>query len=113
MYRLLFTPAAQNDLVSIATYIESSSGDVGAARSVTARLVAHCEKIAGVSTVLGRLRPELALGLRSLPSGRYVLLFRYVEDQQEHVLEIVGIIHGRRDIFSLFDNRKADRIEDE
>jgi plasmid stabilization system protein ParE len=47
---------------------------------------------------MGRARPELAEGIRSIPYGNYVILFRY----NGPYLEIVSIVEGHRDIEELF-----------
>jgi toxin ParE1/3/4 len=48
--------------------------------------------------MMGRARPELFEGVRSLPYGNYVILFRYSGD----FVEIVSIIEGHQDIEELF-----------
>ena len=47
---------------------------------------------------LGGKRPELSAGLRSIPVGQYVIFYRVLAD----AVEIVNVIHGARDIDSLF-----------
>ncbi|WP_442582233.1 type II toxin-antitoxin system RelE/ParE family toxin [Mesorhizobium sp. ASY16-5R] len=48
----------------------------------------------------GRLRPELRPDLRSVAFKGHVIFFRY----QDHVLEVVNVLEGHRDIASYFDD---------
>jgi toxin ParE1/3/4 len=48
--------------------------------------------------LLGRLRPELAPGLRSFPVGNYVIFYRPTQDG----IEVARVLHGVRDIDALF-----------
>jgi toxin ParE1/3/4 len=48
----------------------------------------------------GRRRDELEVNLRSLPEGHYVLFYRETADG----VEIIRVLHGARDIQSMFDN---------
>jgi toxin ParE1/3/4 len=48
----------------------------------------------------GRIREELEPGLRSFPAHVYVIFYRIGDGQVE--VEIVRIIHGRRDIEAIF-----------
>ena len=47
---------------------------------------------------MGRLRADIAPGLRSVPVGSYILFYREVDDG----VQIVRVIHGARDIAALF-----------
>jgi toxin ParE1/3/4 len=49
--------------------------------------------------LLGRDRPELALNLRSLPVGNYVIFYRPIDDG----IEVVRVLHGARDIDAMFE----------
>ncbi len=64
------------------------------ARDFTDRLRARCQQLGSLPGTLGQARHDLGDGLRVLPHGDYVILFRYVAD---HV-EIVRILHGMRDL---------------
>lgn len=46
---------------------------------------------------LGPLRPELREGLRSLPFGNYVILYRASDDG----VQIVRVVDGHRDLKAL------------
>ncbi len=103
MRRLIFTPAAQTDLLDIAQHIEAQSGHIDVAEAFVGQLVAHCERIARSPARLGRSRPELLLDIRSVPSGKYLIFVRYLgpADQPETV-EVVNILRGRRDLEAFF-----------
>ena len=47
---------------------------------------------------IGRMRDELATGLRSLPIGRYVIFYL----SQAGGIEIIRVLHGARDIDTIF-----------
>ena len=47
---------------------------------------------------MGRRRDDLALGLRSISHGNYLIFYRLVEDG----IQIVRVLHGSRDIPSEF-----------
>jgi plasmid stabilization system protein ParE len=98
VHRLVFTHAAQTNLLEIAEYIENASGNLATAERFTNELVARCEHLAELPGILGRPRPELLPNLRSTPHGNYVIFFRYVDD----ALEVVNILEGHRDIATHF-----------
>ena len=101
MPRLVFTHAAQTDLVEIADYIENASGSLATAERFTAKLVAKCERLARLPGILGRPRSELLPDLRSTPHGNYVIFFRYVAD----TFEVINILERHRDVASFFKRR--------
>ncbi|MBL0933896.1 MAG: type II toxin-antitoxin system RelE/ParE family toxin [Rhizobiaceae bacterium] len=93
--RLLRTPAAERDLIDIWTYIATDNPDAAdrlldAIGDRIAQLLDHPK--------LGRLRPDIAADARFLPIGNYVVLYRL--DGQ--TIEIVRVVHGARDVTSLF-----------
>jgi toxin ParE1/3/4 len=49
--------------------------------------------------LLGQARSELALNLRSLPVGNYVIFYRPIDDG----IEVVRVLHGARDIDAMFE----------
>lgn len=51
---------------------------------------------------MGRTRPELLSNLRSIPIGNYVIY--YIPRQRG--IEIVRVLHGSRDLDSLFDSEE-------
>jgi toxin ParE1/3/4 len=49
---------------------------------------------------MGRARDELAEGVRSFPTGRYVIFYIPIDDG----IDMVRILHSARDIDALFDD---------
>jgi len=52
----------------------------------------------GENPNMGRLRPEIRADLRGFSVSPYIILYRMTDD----AIEIVNIIHGSRDIETLF-----------
>jgi toxin ParE1/3/4 len=84
-------PRAKSDLVEIWDYIADDS---------EARADAFIDRIDQKFRTLtqrpgiGRLRGELAVGLRSFPVGRYVIFYRPLSNG----VEIVRVLHSARDL---------------
>ena len=103
MHELIFTPAANTDLIEIARQIELESGSLETSERFVGRVIDKCEALAALNSILGRPRPELLPDLRSVPFGNYLIFIRYLPSlQQSERLEIVNILHARRDIQALF-----------
>jgi toxin ParE1/3/4 len=88
-------PRAKSDLVEIWDYIADDS-EVRADAFVEAidqKLSASARR-----PNMGRLRDELANGLRSFPVGRYVIFYRPISEG----IEIVRVLHGARDLGAIF-----------
>jgi toxin ParE1/3/4 len=51
----------------------------------------------------GRMRAELFAGLRSYPAGDFAIFYRIVET----TVEVVRVLHGRRDIDVIFDESES------
>ncbi len=51
----------------------------------------------------GRVRSELLAGLRSYPAGDFVIFYQILET----TVEIVRVLHGRRDIDVIFDESES------
>jgi toxin ParE1/3/4 len=93
--RLILTPAAQANLIEIAEYIEGESGHMGVAERFVDQLLVRCEGLAALPGRMGRPRPELLPGLRSVALGSYVIFFRYADaPEADEVFEVVNIIEG-------------------
>lgn len=88
-------PQAEADILEIWEYIAEDSV-IEADRWID-RLD---EKLALWATQpkLGRVRDELAGGLRSLPFGRYVVFYEVLPDG----VDVVRVLHGARDIDQMF-----------
>ena len=98
MYQLRYLEQARDDLIQIKRSIARESSSNAVALRYTEKLRQQCRELAELPGTMGRARPELMVGLRSIPHGNYVILFRYSGAD----LEIVSIIEGHRDIEGLF-----------
>ncbi|PWC79029.1 type II toxin-antitoxin system RelE/ParE family toxin [Azospirillum sp. TSH64] len=92
MARLEFTAAAEGDLESIGDYI-AQDNPLAAIRMVL-DIRDHCRKIASMPAI-GRSRPELGTGLRSLSVSPYLILYR--AENADRVI-VIRIVHGARDL---------------
>ena len=70
-----------------------------AAESFIDKLTGACEHIANLPGLLGRPRPELGRGYRSVTFGNYIIFVRYADQEgpRSH-LYVVHIVSGRRDL---------------
>jgi plasmid stabilization system protein ParE len=94
MRRLIYRPAALDDLLNIQDYIARDNP----ARAVSfTELRQQCLNLASLPGTLGRPRDELRSGIRSFAYRGYVILFRYETD----AVEVVHVFEGHRDINSL------------
>lgn len=100
MPRLRWLPEARRDLLDIIDGILRGGGSKAVALRFTDQLRQRCNTLAALPGTMGRARPELGPGLRSVAHGEYVVFFRYFGDK----FEVVGIVHGRRDIDHLFES---------
>jgi len=87
IFRLL--PQAEEDIGEIAVYI--AHDDKSAAQRWSARIRRLCEALADTPG-MGVARDELRPGLRMMPSGNYLILYRIGTD----AVEIVRVLDGRR-----------------
>lgn len=95
MSRYFFTRQASQDLTEIYNFVVKV--DIKAAARLLDLLEDKCRALAE-SPKIGRARNELALALRSFPAGRYVIYYRPVTSG----VQIIRILHGSRDIESIF-----------
>ena len=98
MTPVLLSPAAIRDVDEIGDYI-ASDNPVAAVKFIqTIR-----KRCAALSTQprSGRARPELRNDLRSVPFDSYVIFYSI----GEYDLRIERILHGARDIDTIFDQR--------
>lgn len=92
---ILKRPQALEDLAEIWTYIADDSPD----RADTfADMVESKFQTLARHPSIGRHRPELGANLRSFVIGHYVIFYSPVSDG----IEIVRVLHGARDIESIF-----------
>ena len=84
-------PRAKIDLIEIWDYIADDS-EVRADAFID-RIDQKFRTLAQ-RPLIGRLRDELAVGLRSFPVGRYVIFYRPLSNG----VEIVRVLHSARDL---------------
>lgn len=96
--RVSYRAAARGDLASILDYITRESGSLKVARRFVDQLRQKCLSLTALPGMLGRARPELHPGLRSVAFKGYVIFFRYDGD----LFEVVTILEGHRDIPTYF-----------
>ncbi len=94
MTTLIRTPQAEEDLIEIWQYI--ARDDPGAASAHLRRLDEMCQRLAE-QPGLGRSRPDIRDDLRSFPVGKYIILYRVIDDG----VEIVRLAHGARRLENL------------
>jgi plasmid stabilization system protein ParE len=106
---LVFRTAALRHLAEIAEYIETESMSRATADAFIDRLVAYCEHLATLPGLIGSPRAELRPQYRSTTFGRYVIFFRYSdEDGPRSHLYVVDVVHGSRDIEAYFATQPDD-----
>jgi toxin ParE1/3/4 len=91
-----FTPESIDDLKAALDHIARDRP--GAAVRVIDKLEDQCNELASFPE-MGRRRDELASGLRSFPSGSYLIFYRVMKDG----IEIIRVLHGARDMPSIFE----------
>jgi toxin ParE1/3/4 len=95
MLRILKCPEAENDIEEIWLYIAQDNPDN--ADKFLDEIEETSRKLARF-TSMGRNRDELYPGLKSFPVGKYIIFYLPASGG----LEIVRILHGMRDIDTLF-----------
>ncbi|MGC2239184.1 MAG: type II toxin-antitoxin system RelE/ParE family toxin [Pyrinomonadaceae bacterium] len=88
--------SARADLEEIYSYI--AGDNAGAADKITLEMLEKFRLLAG-NSMLGRARHELMVNLRSFSHRRYIIFYFPIDDG----IEIFRVLHGSRDIDSLFD----------
>lgn len=96
MSQLRISPRASADLIEIWSYIADDS--VANADAFVDKLYQTIQALAR-QPGSGRQREELAPGIQSFPVGRYMIFYRGVAG----AIEIVRVLHGARDIESIFE----------
>jgi toxin ParE1/3/4 len=95
MSHLIFSPRAAFDLDDIYDYI-AQSNPASAARIIQ-RIEKACRNLSQFPA-LGAQRDDLRPGLRVFPSGNFIICYRIAGT----AVEIVRVVHGARDLPSLF-----------
>jgi len=92
---LLQRPRAEEDLLEIWYHI--ARDNPSAADAMIEQLGATAWHLAE-NPEMGRSRPELLPGIRSFPSGNYILFYRMTEEG----IELIRVLHASRDLDRLF-----------
>jgi toxin ParE1/3/4 len=101
MAEIVRTPLAEADLAAILTHLEQNNP--AAADRYAAKFAEKAEALSRFPEI-GRLRPEIAPGVRSTLVKPYVLFYRYHGD----TVQILRILHGRRDLRRIMDEEPGD-----
>ncbi|WP_346361288.1 type II toxin-antitoxin system RelE/ParE family toxin [Bosea sp. (in: a-proteobacteria)] len=89
-FRLL--PQAEADIASISVYIACDSK--AAAHRWAEMIFAQCKQLADIPE-LGVARDEIRPGLRMMPTGNYVILYRRSSDASRSCMCWTAAAHGR------------------
>ena len=96
MIQIRFSESAKQDLRDIWRGLAEYSG-LAFADSTLANIESKFRLLAQFPSS-GIMRDELLVGLRSYPAGDFVIFYRILET----TVEVVRILHGRRDIDVIF-----------
>ena len=99
MSEFRLAPEAEAELDDIWLYIARGSGNIDVATRIIENITGHFWLLARYPYV-GRPRDEdLRPGLRSFAVNDYLVIYRIVE---QHVVLILHVVHGSRDLAALF-----------
>ena len=98
MAKLIRTRQAEIDLMEIWAYIATE--DSNAADGLIRKLDARSRQLLDYPK-LGVERKDIAMGMRHLTVGNYLILYRILLGD----IEVVRYLHGARDLRLLVDNR--------
>lgn len=94
MPRFIRTRRARQDLIDIWGYV--APNNPAAADALLDRIDEKCALLAR-NPRLGAERSDIRPGLRYFVVGEHLILYRSIEDG----IEVVRVVHGRRDLFNL------------
>ena len=95
MARYIISPAAEMDLLAI--WLHIAADNPRAADEVGDRITAVFATLSRNPSA-GRSRDDWGAGLRSLPVGSFIIVYRLLSD----AIEIARVVHGARDLPGLF-----------
>ena len=95
MGRILRSKASEEDYREIWRFIAADNPD--AADNLLRRFDEKLELYAR-NPGMGTMRENLGQGLRSFPVGNYLIFYRTAEN----AIELVRVLHGARDLHSIF-----------
>jgi toxin ParE1/3/4 len=93
-----FSRRARGQLEEIGRYLIGQTGDRRAAEVLVRGIENRMLKLGAMPSVIGRPRPELGEGLRSLPHESYLVFFTYVDER----IDVLHVLHARRDLPTYF-----------
>lgn len=96
--RHFLSPEVRRELDDIWEYTALKSGSIEIADRLVDTITEHFFLLAKRPGI-GRQRDELRPGYRSFPVGQYVILYRV----NEQSVEIMHVLHGKRDLDALFE----------
>jgi toxin ParE1/3/4 len=94
--RLVWSPASEIDLLQIWSYLEQEASENKGGEQVDQIRLASKRILEWPNS--GRARDELVLGMRSIVVRPYVIFYRAAANE----VQIVRVLHGRRDIETIF-----------
>ena len=97
MTNVLFTPLANEDLKEIWIYLEEFAGR-DTANKFLVEVRDKCTILAN-NPLLGRVRHEFIVNLRSFPFKKYLIFYLPIDDG----IDVLRIVHSSRDIAQVFD----------
>jgi toxin ParE1/3/4 len=99
---IVYSLEADEDLIQIWRYLAREASE----RVADAQLHEIDKVCARLSAqpYSGRTRNELLLGMRSALASPYLVFYRI----GENAIEVIRVLHGRRDIASIFAERSSD-----
>jgi len=86
-------------LRGIARWVFDQSGERKTALLFISRLTLKIEKLAELPFVVGTVRPEIGMKVRSYTEGNYVILFWATPD----VFNVKAVVEGHMDLRGFFD----------
>jgi toxin ParE1/3/4 len=98
--RLVWSPASETDLLQLWSYL-ATQASIAAADEQIRKIRQSCEVLRDWP-LSGPARDALIPGMRSVAVTPYVVFYRVAED----AVEVVRVLHGRRDIEAIFDDSR-------
>lgn len=96
MAEVRITPAAKTHLLDIWAYTEQTWGEARA-DAYLLEIEAVFRQLAA-APLLGRPRPEIREGFRSIPAGSHVIFHTVTPDKA--YVNIIGVLHAKMDVAS-------------
>ena len=100
---IVFSEQADADIATIYAWIARETGSLETALGFISRIVDRCEKI-GDAPHGGRLRDDLAPGVRTVPFEKSALIAYRIESER---LVITNVFYRGRDVEAAFDGDPA------